>query len=429
MASDEARKKWGTIFMGDREASVEQLKAMQEPVLREKRQKEAVEDYMERVRAKAADRAKEILGAAYAERQKVLEEAKNEVAAMKRQAIQECARLKAEGETARQTGQSELDKAAALREEAEKIRDAAHEEGFQQGMDDAGRELQEFRGELGQAVGTVLRAVERQRKNILDTWRQELVEVTRCAVQAGCGFVLDKELETILRSLVSQSLDMLENRAVVTARVNPDDEAAVSDMFRAARERVPELRQWIVTGDSSIERGGLIAESGSGSVDLRRENFRDMVDGVLAHLALPDHGDSQAANEVEAIVEREVANIAALTPEPDQPAVTEEMAEPPAQDAAGPEIIEEEALAEDVTQERLEPPLQEEPEPVAPVVEPEPASHIATNYDELEEELFPLEENVSEPAPAPTAPANKAAPPKKEVPETDPNILAEGGFL
>ena len=34
MASDELRKKWGTIFMGEREATVEQLDAMQEPMRR-----------------------------------------------------------------------------------------------------------------------------------------------------------------------------------------------------------------------------------------------------------------------------------------------------------------------------------------------------------------------------------------------------------
>ena len=56
MAADEARKKWGTIFMGEREASVEQLDAMQEPLRRDKIRKEQTEDYMERVRKRAADR-------------------------------------------------------------------------------------------------------------------------------------------------------------------------------------------------------------------------------------------------------------------------------------------------------------------------------------------------------------------------------------
>ena len=58
MASDELRKKWGTIFMGEREATVEQLDAMQEPMRRERLKREQQEDYLERVRARAADRAR-----------------------------------------------------------------------------------------------------------------------------------------------------------------------------------------------------------------------------------------------------------------------------------------------------------------------------------------------------------------------------------
>ena len=68
MPLDDLRKKWGTIFMGEREASVEELNAMQEPALRAQVRQKAQEDYMERVRAKATDRARQILGEAYAER-------------------------------------------------------------------------------------------------------------------------------------------------------------------------------------------------------------------------------------------------------------------------------------------------------------------------------------------------------------------------
>ena len=74
--SMDLRKKWGTIFMGDREASMAQLEAMQEPVRREQERQQTQEDYMERVKTRAVERARQILGEAYAERQRVLEEAR-----------------------------------------------------------------------------------------------------------------------------------------------------------------------------------------------------------------------------------------------------------------------------------------------------------------------------------------------------------------
>ena len=318
MASDELRKKWGTIFMGEREATVEQLDAMQEPMRRERLKREQQEDYLERVRARAADRAREILGAAYAERQKVLEEARAEAEAERQKLIREGEALKAAGTAAQERAAAELAAAKAAREEAERIREAAHDEGFQAGMEQAGDELREFRADLGQSLAVVLRAIDAQRQAIGDSWREELVELVRTAVGAGTGWLLDKEHEAILRSLVLEALNLLEDRATVTVRVNPEDEATVSDMFMAARERAPELKQWIVNGDAAVERGGLVAESVSGSVDSRREHFRELVDGILSHLALPVREDEEKdAPAVHELVEREVRKIATLAPEPD----------------------------------------------------------------------------------------------------------------
>lgn len=427
MASDEVRKKWGTIFMGEREASVEQLKAMQEHVNREKQQKEQAEDYMERVRARATDRAREILGQAYAERQKVLEEAKADASFQKRLALQECAKIKAEGETIRNQAAEELEKAQQALMEAEKIREGAQEEGYKAGMDQAGRELHEFRAELGQSLSALMRAIERQRAEILENWRNDLADLTKTAIQAGTGYILKQEHEGILRSLVFQALDMLENRSAITARVNPADEETVSDFFRAARERVPELRQWTVTGDPSIEPGGLVADSGSGSVDLRRENFRELVSGILEHLGLPEQ-DWEAGKEQEVanIVEREVANIAALTPEPDKPEAQLEAETQPepaavAEEADAPEEIAAEEPQEANAEEESLQITEEMPEPAQ---EMETQDSVPdTSLAELEDELFPLDDMPAE------AGAEQAPEPTQKDSGNESNIFTEGGFL
>lgn len=445
MASEEIRKKWGTIFMGEREASVEQLNAMQEPLRKEREKKERTEDYMERVRARAADRAREILGAAYAERQKVLDEARAEIAARKRQAQAECGRLQQEGEQLRQQAQAEFDQARAVREEAEKIRLAAHDEGLQEGLEQAGAELHEFRAELGQSLAVLMRAIERERKNILENWRGEMAELVKCAVQAGTGLILQKEHETILRALVFQALNLLESRGAITMRVNPADEAAVSDMFHAARERAPELKQWIVTGDENIESGGLVAETSSGSVDLQRANFREMVDGVLDHLGFPDLEDEAGGATVRDLVEKEVAHIASLTPEMEitqEPAVAEEpQPEAPQIEEASPVQEEAEPAVEPAPD--VEPPASEMPEEPLPeeesveeaievASEEDAASMVAENGDptlaELEEELFPLEE-AGEPAAESPEPVEPTPKPEPVIEQADPETLAQGGFL
>ena len=316
MASDQLRKKWGTIFMGEREATPQQLDAMQEPLLRERAQHQQQEDYLARVRARAEERAREILGAAYAERQKVLEEAGTEAQARVEQFTREARALRAQAQAELAEAEAEHGKARDLREEAGFIRDNAHSEGFQAGMEQAGAELKEFRVDVGQMLGNMLRALEAQRHSLGEAWRDELAELVRVAVEAGTGWILQDEHQRILQSLVFGSLQLLEDRATVTIRVHPDDEETVSDLFRAARERVPELSQWIVNGDPSVEAGGLVAESVSGSVENLREHYREMVNGILEHLTLPPRpGEEQAATEVSATAARESERLTQIVPE------------------------------------------------------------------------------------------------------------------
>ena len=316
MASDELRKKWGTIFMGEREATPQQLDAMQEPLLRERAQHLQQEDYLARVRARAEERAREILGAAYAERQKVLEEAGVEAQARVEQFTREAKELKAQAQAELAEAEAEHGKARDLREEAEFIRGNAHNEGFQAGMEQAGAELKEFRVDVGQMLGNMLRALEAQRHNLGEAWRDELAELARVAVEAGTGWILQAEHQRILQSLVFSSLQLLEDRATVSIRVHPDDEDTVSDLFRAARERVPELSQWIVNGDPSVEAGGLVAESVSGSVENLREHYREMVNGILEHLTLPPRSEEEkAGEEVSATAARESARLTQVVPE------------------------------------------------------------------------------------------------------------------
>lgn len=421
MASEELRKKWGTIFMGEREATVEQLDAMQEPLRREQLKQEQQEDYLERVRARAAERAREILGAAYAERQKVLEEARAEIEAERQKLISESDALMAAGTAAHEQAAAALARAEAAREEAERIRDAAHGEGFQAGMEQAGAELREFRAELGQSLAAVLRAVAAQRKVISDSWREELVELVQTAVAAGTGWLLNKEHEAILRSLVLEAVSLLEDRATVTVRVNPEDEAAVGDMFMAARERVPELKQWIVNGDAGVERGGLVAESASGSVDCRREHFRQLVDGVLMHLAVPvSESEEAASSAVHELVEREVEKIAILAPVPEPPAEAAPEAEP----EIAPDALEGESLTDGgaVVPSGQEPDMpsnvEESPvsvlEDAASQAAPSPAENIAPEETSLPDSAGDAPHlsapAVEAPAPDAASPAQPASP-------------------
>lgn len=341
--------------------------------MRRDRLKEQQQDeYLERVRAKAAERAREILGAAYAERQKVLEEARAEAESGRKKLLQEGEAFKAAAKAEHEQKAAELAGAKAAREEAEQIRAAARSEGFQAGMEQAGAELREFRAELGQSLAHVLRALDKQRDEICASWREELVELTQTAVAAGTGWLLEKEHERILRSLMLDALNLLEDRATVSLRVNPEDEATVSDMFMAARERAPELKQWIVNGDPAIERGGLLAESASGSVDSRRERFQELVDNILTHLALPAReSEAEGKAAMHDLVEREAERLAAPEQPPEDPLL------PQQGDTSGTDAVKLEAEVE--PQAQPETPAATEASPLQPGPEADLDFHDRTS--------------------------------------------------
>ena len=346
--SMDLRKKWGTIFMGDREASMAQLEAMQEPVRREQERQQTQEDYMERVKTRAVERARQILGEAYAERQRVLEEARRDSQDNYQRIIAEAESIRQSTRDGYEAMQLEREKARKELAEAERIRAAAHDEGYKTGMDQVAGDLQQIRYELAQYVGWMMQAVQVQTHDICRQWREQLVELTQAAVSAGTGYVLSTQHEAVLRALMLDAVKQLEDRATITVRVHPEDEEAVTDMFAAARERVPELRQWIVNTDAGMEPGGFVAESISGSVDCRREHFRELVENILVHLALPatdlDRGNEQ---EDERLMQVLLERAQQLGPEPalaeapppvSAPAEPEPAEAPAAPEAAVPEV-------------------------------------------------------------------------------------------
>ena len=406
MASDQLRKKWGTVFMGEREASEAQLDALQEPALRQRRRQQQEEDYLARVRARAEERAREILGAAYAERQKVLDEARDEAVAAAKALTHEATELRDHARAAQEAARQERESAVQLREEAARLREAAHDEGFQAGMDAAGAELTAFRQELGQSLATLLRRLEKRQDALCASWREDLTALTLAAVEAGTGWLLHSEHEAVLRRLVLEAVNLLEDRTSISVRVHPDDEASVGGLFQAARERAPELRQWVVTGDPNLEPGDLVAESGSGSVDCRRAYFSDMVAGVLTHLTLPQRPEEAAeAAALGDLVAQEAARLAA----PDAPAGAESPAAAtlhavaPEAAPAAPEGPASELSAPDA-------PLSQPAAPTAsleqgiPPVAPGPTSQTAAP---------PADSSLSAPAASGTMPA--------ELPATDPS--------
>lgn len=312
MRSEADNKKWGTIYLGgNKEATLESLDAMQAATRQEQWNQRTQSEYLDRVRDRATNRAREILGAAHTERQSLLEEARIDAERIRLETqvqYDKADQALADAEAIRAEAQ-------ALRDEAEAIRNAAQEEGFNTGLANARDELDAFRGAMGGSIAVVLKSIERQNTAIFSAWREEVVELVKTCVNKGTEWVIQDRHEAVLRALVMESVRQLENRHTVTLRVHPDDESAVADMFNAAREAMPDVDRWIVQGDPTVALGGLIAESPSSTVDNRLHLRTELVDGILQHLLLPE-GEAEiiAAQAIHDVVREQVAHIETLAP-------------------------------------------------------------------------------------------------------------------
>ncbi len=311
MSADD-NKKWGTIFLdAGRESSLSKLDAMQAASRQEQWHQKTQQDYLEKVRQKAIDRAREILGEAYTERVSVLEEAERDAERIReeaRAAYTAAEEARSQAQEIRHAAQAELDNATH-------IRSSAHEEGFQAGISAAQEELTNFRISMGSSVAGVLQVITAQCMYIFNDWRSELVELTKVCVEKGTNLALSERHAQIMEAMLLRAVRNLDERRSVTLRVNPDDEPVVEDLFQAAKEKNPDLSPWRISADAALAPGDIIAESLTGTVDSRRELYHQMVENIIRHLSLPEaQSEADALARIQAVLEEEIQKVIALTP-------------------------------------------------------------------------------------------------------------------
>jgi flagellar assembly protein FliH len=230
---DADNPKWGRIFMGNRITELNDVEDVRS------RAWDAQDEnaYLERVRVKAAEKAKEILEQAGAE--------------------------------------------------AGVIRAKAQEEGYAEGIKQAELELEDVRASLGDAVSAVLAAIQEEAPKVTAAWRDDLAALVRLSVEKAFAITLSAEHGKILEALYAQAVHALEDSRSITVRVNPEDEAGIQDIIGMGSSRNPGLETWRVKVDPSITPGGMIVESGSSLADNTVESRMAAVNAVLAGLNVP----------------------------------------------------------------------------------------------------------------------------------------------
>ncbi|SHN56552.1 FliH/SctL family protein [Desulfovibrio litoralis] len=173
--------------------------------------------------------------------------------------------------------------------ESEQLYKDAKEKGYTDGLSEAKNELEEFRKELGANVGSVIEAIQGQSSKIFDKYREDLVILTKQAVEKILAYELSEEKKLVLEKLFREAMLKLDNRNNVIIKVNPDDEFIINDIISSASLKYPDLKIWRVQADSNIQSGGILLETQDSLIDNRIESRTQIVKEVLDSLNLNEN--------------------------------------------------------------------------------------------------------------------------------------------
>lgn len=228
---------WGTIFTGPGAANEHTLEGVEGS--RSQQWDDATEAvYMQRVRERAAERASSIL--------------------------------------------------AKAREEAAWIKEKAHQEGYEQGCQQAQEELTALQQQHADSVSGVLGAIQGQCSNIFNNWRSELVTIVRSAVERTCAVEMSENRQASLEKLFAEAVQVLDERRQLVITVHPDDEEMITGIIQNAQSHYNGLEAWSVKPDPSIVAGGILVESRDGMVDNTIVSRKQAVDEILEQLVIPE---------------------------------------------------------------------------------------------------------------------------------------------
>ncbi|MCL1915918.1 MAG: FliH/SctL family protein [Desulfovibrionaceae bacterium] len=230
----ESSRSWGRIFMDSRETRLGEVEWARSQNWTEK--DESL--YLDRVRRKAEERAREVLAAAAAE--------------------------------------------------ASVLRAAALEEGYAEGLKKAEREMEELRASMGESTRVVLEAIQERASRLFGEWREDLVALLRLAVEQGIGTVLREDRAEVLENIFVRAVQNLEESRSVIVRCNPEDAAVVEDIIGLSRSKCPSLSAWQVRPDQEAAPGDIMVESESSMAGSSQESRLAAVRKALEGLELPE---------------------------------------------------------------------------------------------------------------------------------------------
>jgi len=175
---------------------------------------------------------------------------------------------------------------AQAQAEAEEIKEKAYREGLEQGRQEASREADMMRQELSGKFEAFLSGLEEDKSGLMEKYKQDIVAFISLAVNKVVQQELDENRCEVLRNLLNEALELVDREREVTLSVNPEDGDLVRELMEQARARYPRLEHWQIKTTTKVQPGGVVLETAGSRIDNTIENRWEAVNEVLGQLAI-----------------------------------------------------------------------------------------------------------------------------------------------
>ena len=167
--------------------------------------------------------------------------------------------------------------------EAERIRRQARDEGLAAARDEVNALAAAEAAKVSGFLGDLQAALNAEKERVTAEHRQTLFRVLQLAFEKTLGVMLDEERERVLNALFEEAMAQLQTTGCVTVHVCPADLDLARSLVEKTREQRPDLPELRVCQCADLVLGGVRIESGDGLVDnsvaSRFEQVRAILDG------------------------------------------------------------------------------------------------------------------------------------------------------
>jgi len=170
--------------------------------------------------------------------------------------------------------------------EAEALRATARHEGYSEGVAQAQEDINLHIQDISTQGEALLAKLGAYGTTIFDDRREDLLRLVRLAVEKTLKVEIDEKRMDSLESLMNEALERIESQRQLTIKCHPEDVAGLEEYLRAIQDRNPTLQYWTVRGDASIESGGVVVEGTGGKVDNTIDTRWKSVEPIFEQLAV-----------------------------------------------------------------------------------------------------------------------------------------------